>query len=164
MYGWTLVLSLSVMFLLPAVYRCRYAMHIGIYASPSSGVGAGICSSFAYTKNQLIFRHPPNITFSSCYNRLAVGYFGLKLHRHILGTPKTNITSYKKGYSKCPLRPNNSLPNFMQIRSVRWMICEKATSPLQSYHTLFLTEAIEVFSHYTQTKCFKKLQTGISKT
>jgi len=26
-----------------------------------------------------------------------VGYFKLKLHKYILGTPKTNITSCKKG-------------------------------------------------------------------
>ncbi len=50
------------------------------------------------------FRHTPKITFSSCYNKLSVGNFGLKLHRHILGTPKTNITSCKKGHNWCPLK------------------------------------------------------------
>ncbi len=57
MYGWTPVHSLSVMLLLPAVYHCRYAMQRDGYATPSSGDGAGICSSFAYTPNQLVFRH-----------------------------------------------------------------------------------------------------------
>ncbi len=108
MYGWTPVHSLSVMLLLPTVFiawdmQCR-ERHI--YATPSSGDGAGICSSFAlklYTPNQLVFRHTPKMTFSSCYNKWSVGNFGLKLHRHILGTPKANITSCKKGHNRCPL-------------------------------------------------------------
>jgi len=33
-----------------------------------------------------------------------VGYFELKLHKYILGTPETNITSCKKGHNRCPLR------------------------------------------------------------
>ncbi len=102
-YSWTPVLSLSVMLLLPAIYCCRYAMQRDIYTTPSSGDEAGICRSFGYTPNQLVFRHTPKMTFSSCYNKLSVWYFGLKLHRHILGTPKTNITSCKKGHN-C-LRP-----------------------------------------------------------
>jgi len=32
-----------------------------------------------------------------------VGYFELKLHKYILGTPETNITSCKKGHNRCPL-------------------------------------------------------------
>ncbi len=56
-----------------------------------------------YTPNQLFFRHTLKMTFSSCYNKLSVGYFGLKLPRNILGTPKTNITSCKKGHNRCPL-------------------------------------------------------------
>ncbi len=46
MYGWTPVLSLSVMLCLPAIYCCRYTMQRDVYATPSSGDGAGICSSF----------------------------------------------------------------------------------------------------------------------
>ncbi len=38
----------SVMLLLPAVYCCRYAMQRDVYGMPSSGDGAGICSSFAF--------------------------------------------------------------------------------------------------------------------
>jgi len=34
---------------------------------------------------------------SNGYNKLTVGYFELKLHKYILGTPETNITSCKKG-------------------------------------------------------------------
>ncbi len=60
--------SRSVMLLLPAVHRCRYAILREVLATPSSGDGAGICSSFAYTPNQLVFRHTPKMTFSSCYN------------------------------------------------------------------------------------------------
>ncbi len=56
-----------------------------------------------YTPKQLFFRHAPNMTFSSCYNKWPVGYFELKLHRHILGTPTTNITSCKKRHNRCPL-------------------------------------------------------------
>ncbi len=61
-------------------------------------------SSFAFkvihTKTtHFVFRHAPKMSFSRCYNKLSVGYFELKLHRHILGTLKTNITSCKK----CPL-------------------------------------------------------------
>ncbi len=80
MYSWT-PFSLSVMLLLRAVYRCRYAKQRDGYATPSSGDD---CSSFAYTPNQLVFRHAPKMSFSSCYNKWSVGYFGLKLHRHIL--------------------------------------------------------------------------------
>ncbi len=94
MYGWTPGLLLSVMLLILAVYCCRYAMQRDVYATPSSGDGAGICSSFAFkaihSKSALFFIHTPKMTFSSCY-------FGLKLHRHILGTPKANITSCKRG-------------------------------------------------------------------
>jgi len=32
-----------------------------------------------------------------------MGYFVLKLHKYILGTPETNITSSKKGHNRCPL-------------------------------------------------------------
>jgi len=32
-----------------------------------------------------------------------MGYFELKLHKYILGTPETNITSCKKGHKRCPL-------------------------------------------------------------
>ncbi len=39
MYGWTPVPFLSVMLLLPAVYRCRYTMQRDVYAMPSSGDG-----------------------------------------------------------------------------------------------------------------------------
>jgi len=39
----------------------------------------------------------PEATFSNGYNKLVVGYFELKLHKYILGTPETNITSCKKG-------------------------------------------------------------------
>jgi len=35
-----------------------------------------------------------------------VGYFELKLHKYILGTPETNITSCKKGHNRCPLIDN----------------------------------------------------------
>ncbi len=48
MHGWTPVLSLLVMLLLLAVYCCRYAMQRDVYATPSSGDGAGICRSFAF--------------------------------------------------------------------------------------------------------------------
>ncbi len=48
MYGGTQVLSLSVMLLLPAVYCNRFAMQRDVYATPSSGDGVGICSSFAF--------------------------------------------------------------------------------------------------------------------
>ncbi len=36
--------------------------------------------------------------FSKWYNKWSVGYFELKLHRHILGTPEIYITSCKKGH------------------------------------------------------------------
>jgi len=32
-----------------------------------------------------------------------VGYFELKLHKYILGTAETNITSCKKGHNRSPL-------------------------------------------------------------
>jgi len=44
------------------------------------------------------------MTFSNGYNKLTVGYFELKLHKYILGTPEINITSCKKGHNRCPLR------------------------------------------------------------
>ncbi len=91
-----------------------------------------------YTPKQLFFRHTPKITFSSCYNKWSVGYFGLKLHRHILGTPKTNITFCKKGHNRCPLKefinffftspiydlcpPLSVLVLFRTVRSV-WCSC-----------------------------------------
>ncbi len=56
-----------------------------------------------YSPKQLFFRHTPKMTFSSCNNKWSVGYLGLNLHRHILGTPKINITSCKKGHNRCPL-------------------------------------------------------------
>ncbi len=96
MYGWTPVLSLSVMLLLPVVYWCRYAMQRDVYVTPSSGDGVGICS-FAFKAIH------SKTAVSRCYNKWSVGYFGLKLHRHILGTPKTNITSCKKGHNRCLL-------------------------------------------------------------
>ncbi len=34
----------------------------------------------------------------------SVGYFELKLHRHIMGTPETYITSCKKMHNSCSLR------------------------------------------------------------
>ncbi len=58
---------------------------------PSSGDGAGICSSFA---------------FKAIHSKCSVGYFVLKRHRRILGTPKMNITSCKKGHYSCPLKTN----------------------------------------------------------
>ncbi len=67
----------------------------------SSGNWVGLCSSFVLklnTPNQLIFKHTPKMT----YNKLSVGNFGLKLHRNILGTPDSNLTSCKKGHNTCP--------------------------------------------------------------
>jgi len=49
------------------------------------------------------------MTFSNGYNKLTVGYFELKLHKYILGTPETNITSCKKGHNRCPLNDTLSL-------------------------------------------------------
>ncbi len=92
------------MLLLPAVYCCRYAMQRDVYATHSSRDRAGICSSFAFKVIHCFFRHTPKMRFSSCYNKWSVGYFGLKLNRHILGTPKINITSCKKGHNRCPLK------------------------------------------------------------
>jgi len=43
------------------------------------------------------------MTCSNGYNKLTVGYFELKLHKYILGTPETNITFCKKGHNRCPL-------------------------------------------------------------
>ncbi len=105
MYGQTLVLSLSVMLLLPAVYWCRYAMqrHTRHPLLETGREYAAHLHLKRYTPKQLFFRHAPEMTFSSCYNKWSVGYFGLKLHRHILGTPKTNTTSCKKGHNRCPL-------------------------------------------------------------
>ncbi len=40
---------------------------------------------------------------------MIVGYFELKLNRHILGTPETNITSCKKGHNRCSLKSINGL-------------------------------------------------------
>jgi len=44
------------------------------------------------------------MTFSNGYKKLTIGYFELKLHKYMLGTPETNITSCKKGHNRCPLR------------------------------------------------------------
>jgi len=44
------------------------------------------------------------MTFSNGDNKLTMGYFELKLHKYMLGTPETNITSCKKGHTRCPLR------------------------------------------------------------
>jgi len=49
------------------------------------------------------------MTFSNGYNKLTVGYFELKLHKYILGTPETNITCCKKGHNRWPLRLNTNL-------------------------------------------------------
>ncbi len=64
MYGWTLVLSLSVMLLLPAVYCCRYGMQRVVYATPSSHMEMG--REYAahlhlkwYTPKQLFFLDTP---------------------------------------------------------------------------------------------------------
>jgi len=43
------------------------------------------------------------MTFSNGYNKLTVGYFELKLHKYIQGTPETNIKSCKKVRNRCPL-------------------------------------------------------------
>jgi len=55
------------------------------------------------------------MTFSNGYNKLTVGYFELKLHKYILGTPETNITSCKKGHNRCTL---NALFNPPFIKTV----------------------------------------------
>ncbi len=67
MFGWTPVLTLSVMLLLPAVYRCRYAMQRDVYATPSSGDRTGISSIL----------DTPKMSFSSCYNKWSFRYFGI---------------------------------------------------------------------------------------
>jgi len=43
------------------------------------------------------------MTFSNGYNKLTMGYFEQKLHKYMLGTPDTNITSCKKGHNRCLL-------------------------------------------------------------
>jgi len=57
----------------------------------------------SYTPKQLILKQAPKITLSNGYNKLTLGYFEPKLHKHILGTPETNIASCKKGHNRCPL-------------------------------------------------------------
>jgi len=55
------------------------------------------------------------MTFSNGYNKLTVGYFELKLNKYILGTPKTNITSCKKGHNRCPFKHNNQKKNVLYV-------------------------------------------------
>ncbi len=100
MYGWTPVLSLL---LIPAVYRCRYAMQRYVYATPFLEMGREYAAHLHTLQISSFLDTPQKMTFSSCYNKWSVGYFGLKLYKHILGTPKTNITSSKKGYNWWPL-------------------------------------------------------------
>ncbi len=85
-----------------------------------------------YTPNQVFFRHTPKMTFSSCYNKWSVGYFGLKLHRHILGTPKVNITSCKKGHNRCPL---NKCWNFLS-----WFLKKNIKNKM--FSTLIMTRNV----------------------
>ncbi len=78
------------------------------------------------------FRHTPKMTFSSCYNKWSVGYFGLKRHRHILGTPKANHTPCKRGHNRCPLSlskyHNNPRILFSPVTPVRSIKQEKEES------------------------------------
>jgi len=50
-----------------------------------------------YTQKQRVFVHTQIGANLTSYNNLSVGYFELKLFRHILGTPETYITSCKRG-------------------------------------------------------------------
>ncbi len=65
--------------------------------SPVLQKGAGSSSSFAFKETSTQNRHFENIIND-------VGYFELNLHRHILGTTETYITSCKKEYNRCPLK------------------------------------------------------------
>jgi len=56
------------------------------------------------------------MTFSNGYNKLIEGYFELKLHKYILGIPKTNITSCKKGHNRCPLKVKQKCENVYRLR------------------------------------------------
>ncbi len=108
MYGWTPVLSLWVLLLLLAVYCCKLDMqcretYTWCHLLETGREYAVHMHLKWYTPKQVFFGHTPKMTFSSCYNKLSVGNFGLKLHRQILGTPKTNITFCKKGHNRCPL-------------------------------------------------------------
>ncbi len=70
---------------------------------------------FAYTPNQLVL-DTPKISFSSCYNKLSVGYFGLKRHRHILRHPRPILHLIKRSIIRCPLKEcrkgKNDIPAF----------------------------------------------------
>ena len=50
-----------------------------------------------HTQKLCVFAHTQIGANLTSYNKWSVGYFELKLHRHILGTPETYITSCKRG-------------------------------------------------------------------
>ncbi len=109
-------LSHSVMLRLPAVYCCRYAMQRDTQRLllETGREYAAHLHLKPYTPNQLFYRHIPKIQFSRCYNKLSVGYFGLKLQRHIPGKPEANITSCRKGHNRCPLNYFN-IKGYFQV-------------------------------------------------
>jgi len=45
-----------------------------------------------------------------------VGYFELKLHRDILGTPETYITYCKKGHNMSPLKDISDIQKYALVR------------------------------------------------
>ncbi len=83
----------------------------------------------SYTPKWLFFRHTPKMTFYSCYNKLSVGYFGLKLHRHILGTLKINITSCKNGHNRCPLNLENLRKSWVFVKGYHSDLTKLNVSP-----------------------------------
>jgi len=46
-----------------------------------------------HTQKRSVFAHPQKETNLTCYKKLSVEYFKLKLHIHTLGTSETYFTS-----------------------------------------------------------------------
>jgi hypothetical protein len=49
------------------------------------------------TQKRGVFAHPQKVTTLTCYIKISVGYFELKLHIHTLGTSEIYFTSCEKG-------------------------------------------------------------------
>ncbi len=102
-------------------------------------------AAHSHTPNQLVFRRTPKMSFSSCYKKLLVGYFGLKLQTHSGDTQDqyyilSNIHSIKwlgKSWLVHVANVANELTalHFKKLVSIHFSILQRAFRVLLKHST-----------------------------
>ncbi len=91
------------------------------------------------------------------YNKWSVGYFELKLHRHILGTPENYITYCKKGHNMSPL--NKIQHNETERGRWSWYLITETETFIAGWlcesHSITLLWIFHLNVHFKPTQLFE---------